>query len=159
MFMDFFAPKRLSCGVLVLNAERELLLCHVTGHHHWDLPKGGIAAGETPREAALRETHEETSLRLVADDLLDLGRFAYRPRKDLHLFAVLSERFDAALCHCDGHYIDHWGRDRPEMDNFEWTAFDRVQRRCARHMAEVLASHLSLPALLGRLRDGPGSAV
>ena len=44
--MDFFAPpQRLSCGVLIVNAERELLLCHVTGQHHWDLPKGGMAAG------------------------------------------------------------------------------------------------------------------
>ena len=79
----------------------------------------------------------------------------YRPRKDLHLFAMLSDRFDAGACHCDGHYVDHWGRDRPEMDDFEWTAFDWVRRRCARHMAEVLGDRLSLPALLARLQAGP----
>ena len=48
--------QRLSCGVLIVNAERELLLCHVTGQHHWDLPKGGMTPGETPLDTALRET-------------------------------------------------------------------------------------------------------
>ena len=68
---------------------RELLLCHVTGQRHWDLPKGGIHAGETPTEAALRETHggdRPSSSR--AEALLDLGRHAYTSKKDLHLFAL-----------------------------------------------------------------------
>ena len=59
---------------------------------------------------------------------------------------------DAATCHCDSHYIDHLGRYRPEMDGFEWVRFDRVHRRCARHMGEVLTQKLSLPALLMRLQ-------
>jgi hypothetical protein len=80
---------------------------------------------------------------------------AYRPRKDLHLFALLTERFNPAVCHCDSHYADAWGRDRPEMDGFEWTPFDRVHRRCARHMAEVLTRKLSLPALLAQLLATP----
>ena len=46
--MDLFTARRLSCGILILNPQRELLLCHVTGQDHWDLPKGGMHAGETP---------------------------------------------------------------------------------------------------------------
>ena len=147
--------KTLSCGVLLLAASHEILLCHVTGAWHWDIPKGQAEAGETPLASALRETREECGLDLADRPFLDLGRMPYRPRKDLHLFATLSERFDAGLCHCDSHYVDHWGRDRPEMDDFEWTAFERVHRRCARHMAEVLGSRLSLPGLLARLQAGP----
>ena len=146
--------KTLSCGILVLHAGHELLLCHVTGAWHWDIPKGGVEPDEAPRQAALRETREECGLDFSDRALLDLGRMAYRPRKDLHLFAVLTDRFDLAICHCDSHYADSWGRDRPEMDGFEWTRFDRVHRRCARHMAEVLTQKLSLPALLQRLQAG-----
>ena len=135
--------KTLSCGILVLNAQHELLLCHVTGAWHWDIPKGGANPGEAPLATALRETREECGLDFTGQALLDLGPMAYRPRKDLHLFAV--------TCHCDSRYSDAWGRDRPEMDGFEWTRFDRVHRRCARHMAEVLTQKLSLPALLSRL--------
>jgi 8-oxo-dGTP pyrophosphatase MutT (NUDIX family) len=146
--------KTLSCGILVLNAQHELLLCHVTGAWHWDIPKGGTNPGEAPLDAALRETREECGIDFTGQALLDLGPMAYRPRKDLHLFAVLTARFDAATCHCDSRYSDTWGRDRPEMDGFEWTRFDRVHRRCARHMAEVLTQKLSLPALLVRLQAG-----
>ena len=143
--------KPLSCGILVLNAQRELLLCHVTGAWHWDIPKGAAEPGEAPQAAALRETREECGLDFAGQPLLDLGRLAYRPNKDLHLYAVLVERFDTRACHCDSHYTDTWGQQRPEMDGFEWTPFDRVLRRCARHMGQLLTQTLSLPALLARL--------
>ena len=144
--------KTLSCGIVIVNAQHELLLCHVTGAWHWDIPKGGVEPGEPPLATALRETREECGLDFSGRHLLDLGRMSYRPRKDLHLFAVLSERLDTASCHCDSRYSDGWGRDRPEMDDFEWTRFDRVHRRCARHMGEVLTRTLSLPSLLARLQ-------
>lgn len=144
--------KTLSCGILVINPAHELLLCHVTGAWHWDIPKGGADPGEAPLATALRETREECGLDFTGRNMLDLGRMAYRPRKDLHLFALLSPRFDAASCHCESHYTDHWGGNRPEMDGFEWTPFERVHRRCARHMGEVLTQKLSLPALLARLQ-------
>ena len=155
--------KTLSCGILVINPAAELLLCHVTGAWHWDIPKGSAEPGEAPLAAALRETREECGLDFeqppLLQAMLDLGRMAYRPRKDLHLYAALVDRFDAATCHCDSHYSDAWGRDRPEMDGFEWTPFDRVHRRCARHMAEVLTQALSLPALLARLRARPAPSA
>ena len=144
--------KTLSCGILLINPDSELLLCHVTGAWHWDIPKGTAEPGELPLAAALRETREECGHDFEARPLLDLGRRPYRPRKDLHLFALLTERFDAAGCHCGSFYTDAWGRDRPEMDGFEWTPFDRVHRRCARHMAEVLTQSLSLAALLAQLQ-------
>ena len=148
--------KTLSCGIVVLNPHSELLLCHVTGAWHWDIPKGGAEPGEAPLAAALRETREECGIDFSARTLTDLGRMAYLPRKDLHLFAVLSERFDAALCHCDSIYADGWGRNRPEMDDWEWTPFHRVHRRCARHMSMVLTQTLSLSALSTRLQaDAP----
>jgi len=143
--------KSLSCGILVLNPQAELLLCHVTGAWHWDIPKGSAEPGETPLAAALRETREECGLDFTGQPLHDLGRRIYRPNKDLHLFARLVDPFDTRACHCDSHYTDHWGRQRPEMDGFEWTPFDRVHRRCARHMIEVLTQSLSLPALLAQL--------
>jgi ADP-ribose pyrophosphatase YjhB (NUDIX family) len=77
----FFPGRKLSCGIVVLAPTRELLLCHVTGQRHWDLPKGGIHDGETPAEAALRETMEETGLVFAPESLVDLGRFAYTARR------------------------------------------------------------------------------
>ena len=112
--MQAIASKRLSCGIVIVNQEHELLLCHVTGRGHWDLPKGGIDDGEAPIDAALRETREETALVLAADELIELGRFVYSERKDLHLFATRMERFDVARLWCESHFSEHWtGRRLP----------------------------------------------
>ena len=111
--------RRLSCGIVVLLESRELLLCHVTGQRHWDLPKGGIHDGETPIEAALRETHEETGLCLGAEALLDIGRHVYTAKKDLHLFACLSQRIDPRELHCASCFVERGSRaDRGRR----WTA-------------------------------------
>jgi 8-oxo-dGTP pyrophosphatase MutT (NUDIX family) len=144
--------KSLSSGILVLNPHGELLLCHATGTLVWDIPKGGADAGESTLATALRETAEETGLRFAPEELLDLGHFGYRPSKDLHLYAALRERFDPRQCHCSSHFTDLWGRRRPEMDAYEWITFERVHRRCARRMAEVLTQRLSLPKLLQQLQ-------
>ncbi len=145
--------KALSCGILVLNPHSELLLCHATGTYVWDIPKGGGDAGEAPMDTAIRETAEETGLVFAPAELLDLGHFAYRPAKDLHLFAALRTRFDAAECRCSSHFTDWRGRRRLEMDGFEWTAFERVRRRCARRMGTLLTQTLSLPQVLQLLQQ------
>ena len=150
--MDLFTARRLSCGILILNPQRELLLCHVTGQDHWDLPKGGMHAGESPLQAALRETREETGLRLEAAALLELGRFDYRPKKDLHLFAALMPRFDLAALSCESHFAQlGTGRRLPEMDGYGWFGFERIGALCTGKMAAVLHGRIDLPRLLERL--------
>lgn len=148
------SPRRLSSGILVINEHAELLLCHVTGQGHWDLPKGGVHDDETPRQAALRETREETGLAIDDGGLIELGRFTYRAKKDLHLFAVLMPRFDIAELHCDSHF-SQWatGRQLPEMDDFRWVEFDRVPQLTTPKMAAVLAGRLDLVDVLGTLRQ------
>ena len=39
---------------------------HVDAVHTWQMPQGGLDEGEDPYQAALRELHEETSVRSVA---------------------------------------------------------------------------------------------
>jgi 8-oxo-dGTP pyrophosphatase MutT (NUDIX family) len=151
--MAALPPRKLSCGVVILNDAAELLLCHVTGHDHWDLPKGGPAPGEPPLATALRETREETGLVLDPAGLLDLGRLDYRPRKDLHLFATRLHRVDPATLVCESCFSDVGGRRRPEMDGFDWFPFARVPALVTPRLAAVLWERLDLPVLLRRLQD------
>ncbi len=145
--------KRLSCGIVFLNDEAELLLCHVTGHDHWDLPKGGGADDESPLQTALRETREETGLVLDPAGLLDLGCLPYRARKDLHLFAARVPRFDTGLLWCESRFDDDASGTRlPEMDGFGWFSFADVPVQCSRKLSVVLRERLDLPALLAQLR-------
>lgn len=53
-----------SAGAVVFiltGAEPEYLLLHYTANH-WDFAKGNIEAGETERQAAIREIREETGI-------------------------------------------------------------------------------------------------
>lgn len=144
-------PRRLSCGVVLLNRQRELLLCHVTGQNHWDLPKGGMDAGETPLQAALRETREETGLGLDRDTLHDLGRLAYTHKKDLHLYAALVPRFDVSRLRCESLFADRiTGRTLPEMDGYRWVDLPDAGTLCTPKMALVL-ERLDLGSMLDRL--------
>ena len=151
-----FRDRKLSCGIVVLAPTRELLLCHVTGQRHWDLPKGGIHEGETPAEAALRETMEETGLVFDPQALVDLGRFAYTGKKDLHLFAAPSERVDPlALC-CESTFVERGSSRRlPEMDGFGWFAIDRLPELCTSRMAAGLTQALDLGRVVDSLRPLP----
>jgi len=145
--------KTTSHGVLIFSADAELLLCHATAGRHWDIPKGMAEPGETSAQAALREAREECGLDLDPLALRDLGRFTYRPVKDLWLHAVLIERVDPAQCVCSTFFTDRWGRQRPEMDAFRWVPFVEVPVLCARNMARVLTQDLALSEVLARLRD------
>ena len=57
-----------SCGVVLFNEQKVLLLQYATGQKegewdlqgHWDFPKGHVDKGETEIETATRELEEET---------------------------------------------------------------------------------------------------
>jgi len=150
--------KTTSHGTLLIDADAELLLCHATGGRHWDIPKGMAEPGETSVQTALREAREECGVDVDPDALCDLGRFTYRPDKDLWLHAALVERIDTAQCVCSTFFTDRWGRLRPEMDGFRWVPFAEVSELCARNMALLLTQKLSLAEVLARLLGGAASA-
>ncbi len=129
----------------------ELLLCHATGTPRWDIPKGRREPGESEIQTAIRETFEETGLRFAPRALLDLGRFRYRPGKDLHLFATRTDRIDLSGCACSTHFRGARGRFVPEMDGYAWVRFDEVARRCAKNMAALLTTTLPLREVSDRL--------
>ena len=147
-----------SCGVFVLSPQGSLLMGHAFGSSHWDIPKGVGEPGETPRQTAVRETAEETGVRLSEEGLLDLGPFAYRPGKSLHLFATLSEPVDVASLVCTSLFRDARGRTHPELDRFRWVPIGQVPGLCARSLARLLTESIDLAALHARLLGAPRRA-
>ncbi|TCT03139.1 RNA pyrophosphohydrolase [Aquabacter spiritensis] len=65
-------PYRPCAGMAVFNSAGRVFMGersggpeHVDMTHSWQMPQGGIDKGEDPRDAALRELYEETSIRSV----------------------------------------------------------------------------------------------
>jgi 8-oxo-dGTP pyrophosphatase MutT (NUDIX family) len=59
--------QRVGGRVLLVDASQRLLLIHERLEHggtHWLTPGGGVEPGEQPREAARRETFEETGIEI-----------------------------------------------------------------------------------------------
>jgi putative (di)nucleoside polyphosphate hydrolase len=133
----------ISCGTLVIDGQGRILLCHATGTHNWDIPKGIQDPGETTLETARREMMEETGL--VFDEALfqDLGGFAYRSDKRLHLYKV---EVGDSLCsldhlHCTSHFPHRYtGQPTPEADDFAWCTREQVRTMCWPRMAQLLLS-------------------
>ena len=138
--------KTVSYGVLVFNDEGQLLIAHITGTQRWDIPKGGADPGETPIEAAVRETWEETGIALSLAGLTDLGRHAYLPQKDLHLFRCLlpAAACDLAVCRCTSFFPHHrTGKPTPEVDAFQWVDTKVLDQWCSPKLLKVIAPLVS----------------
>nr|WP_062335090.1 NUDIX hydrolase [Herbidospora sakaeratensis] len=62
-------------ALVVVRCGDHLLLVHDRYRAQWELPGGRIDPGEGPHEAAVRELHEESGLRLPALSLAGYARF------------------------------------------------------------------------------------
>lgn len=132
-----------SCGTLVIDGAGRILLCHVTGTHSWDIPKGLQDPGETTLAAARRELMEETGLAFDEALFEELGGFAYRPGKRLHLYRVRVGDALRSLSHlrCTSHFPHRvTGRPTPEADDFRWATREELATLCWPRMATVLLS-------------------
>lgn len=132
-----------SCGTLILNKKGQIILCHVTGTNHWDLPKGMLELGESTLQAAKRELWEETGLEL--DDALfkEIGDFDYQKHKRLHLYKVRAPESLDSLGHliCKSYFSHHvTGAPTPEMDGFRWVSRHEIRSLCTLIMAQQLLS-------------------
>jgi len=131
------SERQLSCGLLI-TSPKGWLLAHATRTPRWDLPKGKIEAGETPLEAALRETLEEIGLDMsgYTEQLQDMGQHPYLPKKDLHLFRLdLPEALDLSNCSCStyikrGEENEHY----PETDAYAWVPPNQVVERVGKSL-------------------------
>jgi putative (di)nucleoside polyphosphate hydrolase len=135
-------PYRPCVGIVVFNRDGLAFIGrridgpeHVDLTHAWQMPQGGIDAGEEPWPAALRELHEETNIRSVErlgeiaewlsydipSDLIGQawnGRYRGQTQK---WFAV---RFSGAESEID---IAHpGGAHEPEFSAWRWEALQNI---------------------------------
>jgi 8-oxo-dGTP diphosphatase len=94
----------------------EVLLVHRPRYDDWSLPKGKLDAGESHRDAALREVEEETGLRCETRAELDEVRYRDREGRAKHVRYWAMEPVDGAF------------EANDEVDQVRWVAIDDVAR-------------------------------
>lgn len=97
-----------SAGAVIFNVgspEPEYLLLHYTAGH-WDFPKGNIEAGETERQAAIREIMEETGITDIAflEGFRHIVSYRYRKgrrvvSKEVSFFLAQTRTKEVAISH------------------------------------------------------------
>ena len=143
-------PKE-SAGLLVYRtrgAQLEVFLVHPGGPFWakkdagaWSIPKGELAVGEEPLEAARREFTEETS-HVVAGPFAPLGTVRQAGGKIVHGFMAEAD-FDAATIVSTTFRME-WpprsGRftDFPEVDRAEWLSPEAAMEKINPAQAELL---------------------
>ena len=155
-------PQPRSAGILLYresNGATEVLLIRPGGPYWknrdtgaWMIPKGGVEAGETAAEAALREFEEETGMRLTVAPV-PLARVRQAGGKSVEAFAAEGD-FDCAKLQSN-EFEAEWpprsGRLRsfPEVAEARWMTIDEAR-------AMMLPSQLPLiDALEAKLKRGP----
>ncbi len=128
-------PPALSAGVVVARHDsggwRLLVL---RAYRNWDFPKGRVEPGETPLDAAIRETAEEASIR---DLVFHWGEAycetaPYRGGKVARYYLAETTQLNIILP-----VSPELGR--PEHDEWRWVSFDNAKRLLPPRLQPILA--------------------
>jgi 8-oxo-dGTP pyrophosphatase MutT (NUDIX family) len=154
---DLPVIERSAVRLVVLDSQRRLLLFHAHDPGHpglgtwWELPGGGIEAGETYRDAAVRELREETGIVATHSQVgppawRRRASFRYRQARLLQDEVVVTLQLPTA-----GPGIDESRRLDYEKEGyfgFRWWPAEDVLSSSERFYPG------QLPALLGAFLDG-----
>jgi bis(5'-nucleosidyl)-tetraphosphatase len=129
---DLIPP--MSSGVVVLRRFADGWRCLVLrAYRNWDFPKGLVEDDEAPRDAALREVWEETSLGDLRFDWGDEYRetLPYAGQKVSRYYIAQSPQGEVKLP-----VSSELGR--PEHDEFRWVSFDDAEEVLPPRLAIIL---------------------
>lgn len=131
------AKEKVAAGGVVKDDEGRVLLVHRGRYDDWSFPKGGVDAGETIEQAALREVKEEAGLECQIVRKLSSSRYLFQNRqgrtiaKEVHYFLL---KIVGGQLFADG----------KETDQARW---------CKREEAASLLSYQGDRDLLGEVMD------
>lgn len=108
---------------------RVLLVHHIAGH--WSFPKGHPEEGESPKETANRELHEETGLKVVTF-------LSEEPLEEKYVFSHQKEKILKTVRYFIAQ-VD--GKEYPQLDELfgcEWFSFDQAREKISFPNTEAL---------------------
>lgn len=106
-------------AAIITDADRVLMVRRRVkeGELSWQFPAGAIEAGETPEEAAVRETFEEAGLKVEATSII--GHLASHPKTGREMFYTACSVVDG-----EAHVAD-----ADELDAVAWVTLAEIPEK------------------------------
>ena len=128
---------------IITDNEGRVLLCHRRDYDLWNLPGGGVEAGESPWDALVREIKEETGLEAKPDHLT--GVYSKPDKNEI----VLS-----FTCQVTGGKITL----NDEADKIEYFEVGQIPKNTSPKQVERIKEHFSDKSkTYFRIQTGPSS--
>jgi len=110
--------------IIIDKKTNRILLCHVTEHDFWSLPKGVQEDGELLISTALREVEEETGLvfdddGVAASAITYHDTYSYIKNKNMAVFSIQVHEIDLSKLKCASTFVSDIDRKtKPEVDDY-----------------------------------------
>ena len=126
--------EKLSCGVVLARRDKDgFVTLMLRAYHHWDFPKGIVEEGEEPKQAALRELHEETSINQTefewGDRYMETGPYSRGKTARYYLASTGQESVVLGPSPETG---------EPEHHEWRWVSFDEAYDISSPRVREVV---------------------
>jgi len=110
---------------IVIRYKNFLLMQHPTPSVKWpkplfDIPKGHLQKGESPKEGAIRECWEETNIKFEPWKLENPIQVVYADAPLFIFLANLNAPIPLNLLSCSATFVDQDGVRKPECDCYAW---------------------------------------
>lgn len=113
---------KITAGVIIYKDGKVLAIKGIKDDG-FDIPKGNKDKKETSKDAAVRETKEETGLKIDKSDLRKLGNYTFgdhaKKTLKLYLYDISNKNIDLNGLKSKNK-ISFKGNRYPEKDTFEW---------------------------------------
>lgn len=114
-------------GIMIINPKKKLFLAYrawtQTSKYHWQMPQGGIDAGETPEQAAWREMYEETGIKQANCQLIAQSQNWYTydiPKKTKRKIDGERQKWFLFLFKGTNKDVNLKVQKKPEFIRFRW---------------------------------------
>ena len=122
---------RANIGIMIANAQGEVLWARRVGQDAWQFPQGGIQLGESPQQALFRELKEEVGLNEADVEIIASTRGWLRYRLPRHLLRKDSkplcigqkQKWYLLRMLADDSDIRFDNEHRPEFDGWRWVSY------------------------------------
>jgi 8-oxo-dGTP pyrophosphatase MutT (NUDIX family) len=124
-----------SAGIVIVRKEKDQWkYLFLRSYRNWDFPKGVIEAGETPMEAAKRETKEETGISNVVFQWGD----AFKETLPYDRGRKIARYYLASTTESKARFSINPDLGKPEHHEYRWLSYDEIRKTAPERLLTII---------------------